>query len=760
MKRFFAFALAAVLAVSALPLFAAAFGTADKTMAITHINERNIYEGAGIIIDGGKYEKIGDLGGYNWWNVLIFDWDADEKCYKLVEKNINSNNVDKSSMEIPRTGFAYGACVGNNYSSSGGINYTQTTRMSDSIAMARSLNIGDKVYLYGVNLAKGQIRNNGKAWYLTEYITESYIKAYEPESGKTAYDPTDAETQVMQFTITPNYVNSKHYVSGDCIFFDNENELRNEVKYNYSWWSSLMFAWDAGQDCFVCVSNDKSVGNGLEKTPVIPEGGFVIMDCGSESKEAVSSCLVGTKAWLYKNGSNYKICLNLEDPDGTPVRRSLTGLDEPVVKGQDEKGVIRTSEEASTITWDAVPGATEYLLSVNLSTLHVYGTPVLHPIRVTGTSYEFAEGTFEAGQKYTVFLQALASGKASLMGKCTLQCSRASALTSSLRDKTVVAFGDSLTARVGWVDMLPGFIGAEVINSGVGGDSTNAGKARFKKDVLDKNADIVLICFGMNDQAQSLSRNAPNVSLATYTANMEYFVTELQKQGADVVLICPHDAYNAAGYYSPGAYGLDYSYGNMEQFCDAVRRIAVKYGTGLVDIYTETSDEREDMSAFLNVGDGIHQSTYGHEKWADYIANYLLAKYDGLNKAEITVKCKDTDGHVLKEYAVTAAAGAYLQIPAAEIAGMNLVGQETICKATDGKKVEYVYLGESDIEKGDVNGDGSVNAKDYQMVKRTVLGSYVPTEEQRSRMDVTGDGSVNAKDYLLLKRVVLGTYSF
>ena len=78
----------AVLALTAAPC-ALAFGTADGTMAITHINEANRYEGAGIIIDGAKYERIGDLGNYAWWNVLLFDWDEEQECYVLTEKNMN-----------------------------------------------------------------------------------------------------------------------------------------------------------------------------------------------------------------------------------------------------------------------------------------------------------------------------------------------------------------------------------------------------------------------------------------------------------------------------------------------------------------------------------------------------------------------------------------------------------------------------------------------------------------------------------------------
>ena len=755
MKRTVAACLAFLLLVSAASALSLAFGAEDGRLAITHINEKNIYEGAGIIIDGAKYERIGDLGGFQWWVVLVFDWDAGDKCYKLIERNSKTGgSEDKSSMEIPRTGFAYGLCVGNDYTSSGGINYKQSDRMIKSYDYARTVSIGEKAYLYGVNLAQGQIKNNGKQWYLVDYVTESYIKMGEPESGKTAYEPGE-EAKPMQYVIRPNQINNNHYAVGDCIFFDGNNKMPNgtEVKLNYAWWSCLVFCWDADQCCFVCVANDKTVGNGMEKTPPIPEGGFVILDCSSDSAAAVTACLAGTKAWLYPNGSNYTVYLNEKAETGTPVSRKTGSLASPAVNGVSDKGVLQLTEGKNTVSWNAVPGATEYLISVSTSSIHTFGEPILHPTRVSGTSYSFDSGKFLPGQKYTLFVQALASGKSSLTEVRRISCVYESALTSSLRTKTVVAFGDSLTARTGWVDMLSGVIGTDVVNSGVGGDTTNNGKARFKKDVLDKNADVVLICFGMNDQAQVISGKRPNVSLETYVANMEYFVDQIQKQGGDAVLICPHDAYNGAGYYSPGAYGLDYSFGYMKDFCEAVRQVAVKYGTDIIDIYTESKSE--DMKKFLNAGDGIHQSTYGHEKWAEYVGNYLLAKYDGKDAASIGVACKDSSGKVLKEYGFTAFSGANIQIPAAQIEGYELTGDEKTLKAGNAGSVVYSYTASSGFALGDVNHDGKVNAVDYGMIKRYILKAFSPDKEIIGRMDINGDGSVRANDYMRLKRMVL-----
>ncbi len=60
--------------------------------------------------------------------------------------------------------------------------------------------------------------------------------------------------------------------------------------------------------------------------------------------------------------------------------------------------------------------------------------------------------------------------------------------------------------------------------------------------------------------------------------------------------------------------------------------------------------------------------------------------------------------------------------------------------------------------KGDIGGDGAVDTNDYLLLKRTMLGTFTPTDEQRAAADLNGDGSVDTIDYLLLKRVMLGTY--
>ena len=58
---------------------------------------------------------------------------------------------------------------------------------------------------------------------------------------------------------------------------------------------------------------------------------------------------------------------------------------------------------------------------------------------------------------------------------------------------------------------------------------------------------------------------------------------------------------------------------------------------------------------------------------------------------------------------------------------------------------------------GDVNLDWKVDAVDYLLVKRAVLGTYCVSEQNLRQIDINQNGEIDAVDYLLIKRSVLGT---
>ena len=63
------------------------------------------------------------------------------------------------------------------------------------------------------------------------------------------------------------------------------------------------------------------------------------------------------------------------------------------------------------------------------------------------------------------------------------------------------------------------------------------------------------------------------------------------------------------------------------------------------------------------------------------------------------------------------------------------------------------------VVKGDLSGDGKVNAMDLNTVKRILNGSVALTDAQRKAGDVNGDGSLNSVDTNILSRYLVGFIS-
>lgn len=101
---------------------------------------------------------------------------------------------------------------------------------------------------------------------------------------------------------------------------------------------------------------------------------------------------------------------------------------------------------------------------------------------------------------------------------------------------TIIAFGDSLTAGYGanagedYPSRLSGRIGANVINAGVSGDTTESAAERLDADVLAHDPRIVLLGLGGNDYLRG-------VPLATTEQNLRTMIRKIQSAGAMVVLL-------------------------------------------------------------------------------------------------------------------------------------------------------------------------------------------------------------------------------
>lgn len=111
-------------------------------------------------------------------------------------------------------------------------------------------------------------------------------------------------------------------------------------------------------------------------------------------------------------------------------------------------------------------------------------------------------------------------------------------------------------------------------------------------------------------------------------------------------------------------------------------------------------------------------------------------------KAGVTTKITVTPGssNVAPSAALSSASGRITNVTAETTLSLSLVSKLSMLR-------------------GDVNRDGQIDAMDYLLLKRHVLGTFLLTEEQQRPADVDRSGQIDEMDYLLLKRHVLGTYT-
>ena len=132
-------------------------------------------------------------------------------------------------------------------------------------------------------------------------------------------------------------------------------------------------------------------------------------------------------------------------------------------------------------------------------------------------------------------------------------------------------------------------INARVIDAGVSGDTSAAGRQRlaFTLDAQKVKPDLVILELGGNDMLRGIQPDQTR-------ANFEAMLEELRGREIPVLLM---------GMRSPPNYGAEY----QQQFDSLYGELAREYGVGLVPFWLESI--YEDQSLFLD--DRIHPTAEG-----------------------------------------------------------------------------------------------------------------------------------------------------
>lgn len=184
--------------------------------------------------------------------------------------------------------------------------------------------------------------------------------------------------------------------------------------------------------------------------------------------------------------------------------------------------------------------------------------------------------------------------------------------------KTIVCIGDSITL----CDNLPAAdrwstrIGGDrwiVLNAGIDGDTSELGLARFRRDVLDTDASIAIIAFGINDANVRSTDVEPRVSVQRYRKNVSEMVRLTLRGGTAPIILVNHPPQRGNGRYLQGN-GRSYAV-NFQPYVFAAREIAAATETACIDI-PEISARRGISWDNLVIEDGLHLNLDGSYTYA------------------------------------------------------------------------------------------------------------------------------------------------
>lgn len=258
---------------------------------------------------------------------------------------------------------------------------------------------------------------------------------------------------------------------------------------------------------------------------------------------------------------------------------------------------------------------------------------------------------------------------------------RASALTEN--DRTVVAFGDSITASGAWFATAEKTHGIKVVNKAVGGWNSKDGRNAFNSAMMLK-PDVLFLSFGMNDSALDMAKYVP---LETYCENMRYMIEKAQDSGARVILVIENPI-GEEDYYTRHDRNVFEPFGGIGafylQYVEAAREVAKEYDLVVMDMYRIFTEDGRPLDDLL--ADGVHPSAKGYALYAAALTDALVR----LDLGDVTGdgKVNSLDYMMIKRH---------------------VLGSFSV-----GAREDYA----------DVDRNGKINVLDYLFLKRQVLGTF------------------------------------
>lgn len=191
--------------------------------------------------------------------------------------------------------------------------------------------------------------------------------------------------------------------------------------------------------------------------------------------------------------------------------------------------------------------------------------------------------------------------------------------------KKIVFHGDSLTEGAEierqhtWPVLVENRLRLEVVNSGIGGDTSGGLLGRFSYDVVRRKPDAVLVLCGTNDLWWGLDEK-------TVAANI--FAMAFQAQHHDIapVLGTPlplHLESMVDTETAPPAMGFEKFERDLAKLAEFIKISAENSEITCIDFYNLFLDENKNTRKEYFLEDGLHPNRSGHRLMAEKTADVL-----------------------------------------------------------------------------------------------------------------------------------------
>ena len=195
--------------------------------------------------------------------------------------------------------------------------------------------------------------------------------------------------------------------------------------------------------------------------------------------------------------------------------------------------------------------------------------------------------------------------------------------------RTIVCHGDSLTEgsdlekNYTWPHLVENKIKVNVINNGIGGDTSGGLLARFHQDVVQNQPELVVILGGTNDLWWDLDINLilANIFAMTSQAKFRNIVPIV-----GLPLPMHMESIRHQNMMAPIA-GWDKCLNKLSELADALVAAAKENDIACLDFYHPFLDNNEKVRRKFYLEDGLHLNKQGHLLMAEKMVELLRSLF-------------------------------------------------------------------------------------------------------------------------------------